>query len=272
MYPIDVHDLHHTYPDGTVALQGVSLRIAPGEAVALAGHNGAGKSTLARHLNGLLLPTVGHVTIGDWDTRQQPVEKIAGRVGYVFQNPDDQLFSRTIKQEVNFGPQNLGFAPAKTERLVADALQLTGLADLAHASPFDLAWAARRRVALAAVLAMATPIVVLDEPTAGQDHRSLARLSGIITKLRQRGKTLVAITHDLDFAAAHFDRLVIMKSGKVAFDGTAIDALADSTLLAEAGLEPPPLARLSAALALARPARHVAEFLDLYQQKMGASR
>ncbi|HEX6034574.1 MAG TPA: ABC transporter ATP-binding protein, partial [Anaerolineales bacterium] len=164
---IEIHDLHFTYPTGVEALRGTSLMIESGEQVAIVGQNGAGKTTLVKHLNGLLQPTKGQVLIGGWDTTEYSVAKLASRVGYVFQNPDEQLFSRNVGAEVAFGPKNLGFDAERIEALVKDALALTQLSDKTETNPYDLSATWRKMVALASILSMDTDILIFDEPTTG---------------------------------------------------------------------------------------------------------
>lgn len=265
--PIQIRNLYHRYPNGVIALRDVSLSIAPGERVAVLGHNGAGKTTLARHLNGLLRPTHGVVLLGEWDTRQQPVERLARRVGYVFQNPDEQLFARTLRDEVAFGPRNLGYPPARTAELVAEALSQCGLSGLAEAHPYDLAWPQRRWVAIASVLAMNTPVVVLDEPTAGQDEAGLARLASLIQSLAARGRTVIVISHDLEFCSACCERWIVLQAGAVRYDGAWRAALSEPARLTEAGLHLPPLLRLVRALKWEMMVGDEAEFLDALRQR-----
>ena len=173
---IDVRELTYTYPSGVQALQGVTLHIPSGEAVAIVGENGAGKTTLVKHFNGLLKPGGGSVTVGEWDTRHYTVAKLASRVGYVFQNPDDQLFERTALKEASFGPKNLGRTADEAAAAAHEALAAVGLDGEADKHPYDLHLSQRKLLALAAVLAMRTPVVVLDEPTTGQDGLGLARI------------------------------------------------------------------------------------------------
>jgi energy-coupling factor transport system ATP-binding protein len=259
---IEIKDLHHTYPAGVKALNGITLTIETGEQVAIVGQNGAGKTTLVKHLNGLLQPTSGSVLIGDWDTAKQQVAKLASRVGYVFQNPDEQLFTKTVHQEVSFGPKNLGYATDKVETLVDDALTMTELTDQKETNPYDLSPTWRKMVALASIIAMDTPIVIFDEPTTGQDAANIARMADAITVLRERGKTVITITHDIDFCAEHFERVIVMAQGQVLADGPTADVLAQPAPLAEAEVDPPQLMRLAAALGLDAAPLTVEDFVD----------
>lgn len=247
---IVLESVSFAYPGGVVALRDVSLSIAPGEAVALVGENGAGKTTLARHLNGSLKPGRGRVTVGDWDTRAHGVAQMARRVGYAFQNPDEQLFAQSVETEVAFGPRNLGAPDDEVRARVRDALEQVRLAALSGSHPYDLLPAQRRLVALAAVLAMRTPVVVLDEPTTGQDARGLALIGAIVARLKAEGRTVLAISHDVDFCLEHFERVVVLSRGVVLADGAAAAVLADAECLARASVEPPQLARLAAVLRL----------------------
>lgn len=264
---IHIDNLHFTYPSGVQALQGVSLTIEPGEQVAIVGQNGAGKTTLVRHLNGLLLPSSGSVRIGDWLTNDSSVAKLAGRVGYVFQNPDDQLFKGNVRDEVKFGPANLGFIPEQIEAQVDDALARLELTEKASVNPYDLTPTWRKRVAIAAILAMNTPIIILDEPTTGQDHHSVQHLAGLIQHLRQQGKTVIAISHDIDFVAENFDRIVVMGQGRVLLNGPAEAIFAEEEILNSTYVQPPQLARLAGRLELGQGVYTIDGFLAAYQQR-----
>jgi energy-coupling factor transport system ATP-binding protein len=247
---IRINDLHYQYPTGVPALRGVSLTIEDGEKVAIVGQNGAGKTTLVKHLNGLLQPTQGSVRIGDWDTREHPVAKLAARVGYVFQNPDEQLFSRTVEQEVAFGPRNLGYPAERVETLVQEALRLTELGDKRGTNPYDLSAAWRKMVAVASILSMDTGILVFDEPTTGQDAANIQRIAHVLQELGERGKTLITITHDIDFCAENFERVIAMAQGQVLLDGPAREVLGQEETLATTYVEPPQLTRLGRQLGL----------------------
>ncbi len=259
---IEIKDLHFTYPTGLEALRGITLRIDAGEQVAVVGQNGAGKTTLVKHFNGLLQPTSGQVLIGDWDTKGHPVAKLASRVGYVFQNPDEQLFSKTVGAEVAFGPKNLGLGSEQVEARVRDALALTELSDKIETNPYDLSPTWRKMVALASIISMDTQIVVFDEPTTGQDALSVARIAHVIAELRSRGRTVITITHDIDFCAENFERVIAMSQGKILLDGRTNDVLGQEEVLARTYVDPPQLTRLGKRLGLKETVRNQEEFLD----------
>ncbi len=259
---IEIKDLHYTYPAGVEALRGVSLTIDSGEQVAMVGQNGSGKTTLVKHLNGLLQPTSGSVLIGDLDTKKVPVAKLAVHVGYVFQNPDEQLFCRTIHEEVAFGPRNLGFDASKIESLVADALNLVELSSRKETNPYDLSPTWRKMVALASIISMDTSIVILDEPTTGQDAVNVARIAHVVAELRKRGKTVITITHDIDFCAENFERVIALSQGKILLDGPAGSVLGQGEILAQTYVDPPQLTRLGKRLGLKKTVRNQEEFLS----------
>ena len=258
---INIENLRFSYPTGLEALRGISLTIAPGEQVAIVGQNGAGKTTLVKHLNGLLQPTQGAIHIGDWDTREHPVSKLAARVGYVFQNPDEQLFSRNVGMEVAFGPKNLGYPVEKVDALVKDALALTELSDKTETNAYDLSSTWRKMVALASIISMDTDIVIFDEPTTGQDAVNVRRIASVIQALRERGKTVITITHDIDFCAENFERVIAMAQGQVLLDGPANEVLGQEAVLATTYVDPPQLTRLGLRLGLKETVRNQDEFL-----------
>ncbi len=265
---IEIRDLYFTYPTGVEALRGVSLTIESGEQVAIVGQNGAGKTTLVKHLNGLLQPGGGQVLIGDWDTTKYSVAKLASRVGYVFQNPDEQLFSKNVEAEVAFGPRNLGFNGDQLQASVKDALALTELADKMEMNPYDLSVTWRKMVAIASVISMDTNIVIFDEPTTGQDAANVARIANVISELRTRGKTVITITHDIDFCAENFERVIAMSRGQILLDGRANDVLRQEEILATTQVDPPQLARLGKRLGFGQTVRNQEEFLTVLKNHM----
>jgi energy-coupling factor transport system ATP-binding protein len=258
---IQIKDLQYTYPAGVEALRGLSLTIEPGEQVAIVGQNGSGKTTLVKHLNGLLRPTSGSVLVGDLDTKKTTVAKLAKHVGYVFQNPDEQLFSQTVAQEVAFGPRNLGIEPKKAQQSVDEALALVELSDRKETNPYDLSSTWRKMVALASIISMDTSVVILDEPTTGQDAANVARIAHVVAELRKRGKTVITVTHDIDFCAENFERVIALANGQVLLDGPAGGVLGQEKILAQTYVDPPQLTRLGKRLGFRKTVRNQDEFL-----------
>ncbi|MBV9846912.1 MAG: ABC transporter ATP-binding protein [Kutzneria sp.] len=259
---IRVEGLHFGYPDGVTALCGVDLVVESGERIAIIGENGAGKTTLVRHFNGIMKPTSGRVLVNGVDTATREVSQLAREVGYVFQNPHEQLFARTVRAEVEFGPRNLGYPAGRRRRLVDWALEATRLTAHSDAHPYELSLAERKRVAIASVLAMDTPIVVLDEPTTGQDCAGVNDVGSILAQLRDSGRTVVGVTHDMDFCAENFDRVVVMARGRIVADGPTAEIFRDDAVLAEAAVEAPSMTRLTRRLGWNRSAITVEELVS----------
>jgi len=248
-----VEGLAHVYLAGAVrALDGVDLEIGPGELVALVGQNGSGKSTLVRHLNGLLRPTEGRVWVDGVDAAGRTVAQLARLVGSVFQDPDRQIFAGSVRAEVEFGPRNLGLAGTQLRAAVAEALAAVGLDGQEDANPFDLGDTRRKLLTLASVLAMGTPVLVLDEPTTGQDARGMGLVRAVIAAAHGAGRTIIAVSHDMSFVADDFDRIIVMSAGRVILDGAPEEVFAEEQwpLLASTFLEPPLAARVGARLGL----------------------
>ena len=250
--PVEVDGLVHRYPGGVEAVRGVSLSFAPGETVAIVGQNGSGKTTFVKHLNGLLRPDEGRIVVDGRDIAGEPVNRLAATVGFVFQSPDDQLFERSVDREVGFGPRTLGIETGLAKRLVDGAIGAAGLDDVRSTNPYDLDLSRRKLVALAGVLAIDPAVLVLDEPTTGQDGPGVRRVGAVVDAFAAAGRSVIAITHDMEFAARHFGRIVVMRQGAVALDGppAMVFAAANAELLASTGLAPPPAARIAARLGL----------------------
>jgi energy-coupling factor transport system ATP-binding protein len=235
---IQVENVRFSYPSGVEALRGVSLSIGAGERIALLGRNGAGKSTLLRHLNALLLPASGRVTVANVDTRKTTVATLARHVGIVFQDIRNQLFARTVRDELRFGPRNLGYSASEIEAMVERAMERLGLSEVADVHPYDLPPALRRLVAVGAVLALESDVLILDEPTAGLDNPSITRLHDLAYDLAARGKTIIVVSHDLDFCFEALDRVILLKDGQVTLDTSwgRMDAPAREVLADTVGL------------------------------------
>ncbi len=245
-----VAGLAHRFQDGRLALDGVGFEIAPGEVVALIGPNGSGKTTLARHLNGLLRPTAGRVLLDGQDVAALPLERVAQRVGYVFQDPDHQLFAPTVEEEVAFGPRNLGLPEGDVARRVAEALAAV---DLDHhearaSDPFLLDKGARQRLAVAAVLALHPDIVVLDEPTTGLDWPQQRQMMALVRALQREGRAVIVITHTPWVIAEHTARVLLLADGRLRYDGPVRRFFADPALVAAASFGAPDVTRLGQAL------------------------
>ncbi|MCO5175480.1 MAG: energy-coupling factor ABC transporter ATP-binding protein [Thermomicrobiales bacterium] len=231
-----------------LALNDVSLRIDPGKLVAIAGRNGSGKSTLARHLNGLLKPDAGSVTVDGTDTRTESVGRLAARIGYVFQNPDHQLFLPSVRKEVEWGPSRLGLTGAALNDRVDDTLTRFGLADVAGRHPASLGRGLRRLTALAAVMAMDPGAIVLDEPTGGLDLRLTTALMTMLQSLTAEGRSVILITHEMRLVAEYAQRLVVLSQGRIVADGPPSSLFADQDLMTAASLAAPEAARIAQSL------------------------
>ncbi len=246
---ISLQGVAYRYPDGTPALHDVDLAVAPGEFVALLGPNGSGKTTLAKLLNGLLRPAAGRVLIAGQDTRTTRVPVLARTVGYVFQNPDHQIFAATVAEETAFALRLQALPPAEVARRVAEALDRFRLVGQSHLPPALLGSSQRRQVALAAVLAAQPRVLVLDEPTGGLDSRSQQELMAAVAAFNRQGGTVLLITHDMRLVAEYATRTVVLLAGRVLFDGAAAALFDRGDVLAQAHLAVPPVVRLAHRLA-----------------------
>jgi cobalt transport protein ATP-binding subunit len=256
---LEVEHLSYRYADGPGAVDDVSVAIGAGEVIALVGRNGSGKTTLAKHLNGLLRATSGTVRLDGADVATVPLDRVAQQVGYVFQNPDDQLFAATVADEVAFGPRNFGLAGDVLTTRVEEVLAAVGLAERRDADPFLLSKGERQRLAVATVLAMAPRVLILDEPTTGLDYPQQRQMLELLVRLRARGTTIVLATHSPWVVAEYAERVLLMHAGRLVFDGPLATFVADATLLRAAAFEPPPAMRLG--LAFGRATRTVDELV-----------
>ncbi|MFX1487328.1 MAG: energy-coupling factor ABC transporter ATP-binding protein [Promethearchaeota archaeon] len=242
---IQTEDLWYTYPNGAQALKGISLEIRDGEVVTVLGENGAGKTTLMKHFNGLLRPQQGRVLIDGIDTRTMSVAQLARTVAFVFQNADYQLFSETVEKELLFTLRNLGFDENAAGERIDKTLKLLDLEGYQSRSPFALSGGERKRVALASVICADPKMLILDEPTIGQDASQKRRLAQLIEEFGGAGRTIFVVTHDVEFAVRNFPRAIIMAGGRIVADGPSKKVLTKSNILDVAGLLPPQITELS---------------------------
>ena len=246
---IEAKDLHFSYPTGIEALRGINLTIDDGEFLAVMGQKGAGKTTLVKHFNGLLKPTKGEVLVDSVSTQDVSVAKLARNVGFVFQNPDHQLFSETVEEEIAFALKNFGFEEAVIEKQVDWALNLLDITKYRKTSPFMLSGGERKRVALASILAWDPQVIILDEPTIGQDHQQKEKLQQFILQLNAQKKTVVVVTHDVEFVAECNPRVILMSQGKILAEGIAEEILTNQKLVAQASIVPPQITQIFLELA-----------------------
>ena len=239
----NIEHLKFQYVENIPVLQDVNLTI-DNRPTAIIGQNGAGKTTLVKLLKGLLKPVGGSIYYGGNDMAEKSVAMLAGEIGYVFQNPDDQIFKYHVIDEVMFGPQNIGMTKERAREQAVAALKLVGLEQLADENPYDLELAERKLVAIASVLAMDTKVIILDEPTIAQDWKGRKIIQKMIRDLSSQGKTVIAILHDMDFVAESFERVIVMAHGKVLADGTKEEVFAQKEILAQARIDQPYLTKL----------------------------
>ena len=249
---IQVRSLEFAYPDGTLALSDVDLEVGANEFVAFIGQNGSGKTTLSKCLNGLLKPSRGVVTVDGLDTRARGiVKKMATRVGYVFQNPDHQLFNNTVYKEIAYGPQNLGLEEADVRSRVDEASRVAGVIPQIHDQhPFFLTKGVRQRVAIASILALRPRVLIVDEPTTGQDYRQSLEVMNFLEMLwREQQHSVIIVTHEINLVARYCKRTVLLGGGRILADGPTAEVLSRSELLAQSDVLPPQVTRLAQRLA-----------------------
>lgn len=264
MTVIEFRGVSFVHQTGAEALSNVSLTISKGETVAVVGENGAGKTTLVRHTNGLLKPTKGSVLVDGVDTRQTTTAALSRRVGIAFQNPDHQLFSESVESEIRFALRNFGFPEELVAQRLDWALNFFGLERYRRSSPLVLSGGEKKRLTLACILAWDPDVVVLDEPTVGQDALQKEKLAQIFRMLQAAGKTIIIVSHDVEFIWPIQPRLVVMSGGRVVADGEMSKLMADRDLLEGARVTQPQLLRMYARLR-ARPA---GPFLDVLEAKV----
>lgn len=232
-------DLWHVYPGDVVALRQANLEIQPGQVVGVVGQNGSGKTTLVKHFNGLLKPTNGTVMVDGVDTKDKPVHELARHVGYVFQNPNHQLFATTVRAELGFGPRNFGLSESEVEARVEETVDFFQIEHLLEQHPYRLSFPLRKLVAMASIYAMNPAVFVLDEPTTGQDHRGSNLVRRLIRKLEAQGKTVIVVSHDMALMAEVTDQLVVLWSSEIIAIDKPGEVFADADVMTRTMLHPP---------------------------------
>ncbi|MEM3873339.1 MAG: ATP-binding cassette domain-containing protein [Nitrososphaeria archaeon] len=236
---IRTEGIEYVYPNGFHALKGVSVSINEGEFVAVMGQNGSGKTTLVKHFNGLLRPTRGKVYVFGEDSSKHTTAELCKIVGYVFQNPDHQIFSSTLLDEIGFGLRNLGYPEGEVIERVKSVLEKVDLKKSLTDNPHFMSMGERHRVAIASILVLEPKVLILDEPTTGLDYKRSLELMELIKRINEEGKTIILVTHDVNLAAQFSKRVIILKDGKIIADGDSKKVLSDQFLLAKSNLIPP---------------------------------
>lgn len=245
MNAIEVINLTYTYPDGTKAIENINLTIKKGENIAILGPNGAGKSTLLHHFNGLMMPTSGKVYVLGIEVTKKNLEEIRQKVGLVFQDPDDQLFARTVSQDVAFGPTNLGLPKSEIAERVKWAIEVTELKGLENKAPQNLSTGQKKRAALAGVLAMKPEVIILDEPMANLDPRTASKILNLLLQLNQEfGLTLIIATHDVDLVPLFANQICILNKGQIVLQGPPEDVFSKADMLRSMDLRLPRITHL----------------------------
>jgi energy-coupling factor transport system ATP-binding protein len=242
---LSVQDLVHVYPNGNRAVDGISMDIREREFVAILGHNGSGKTTLVKHFNGLLAPTEGNITVYGKNTREHSIFEIGKEIGYVFQNPDHQIFADTVFDEIAFSPKIRGCAEEEVKERVSEALEAVELTGYEEKDPFSLSKGERQRVAVASVLSARPKIIVLDEPTTGLDYREQKRMMELIKKLNDSGHTIIMITHTMWVVSEYAHRVAAIKDGKIMMEGPTREVFAREKELYDSYLKTPHIVSLS---------------------------
>lgn len=239
-HAIVVKDARYVYPNGNVvALDGVSVSVEHGEILGIIGQNGSGKTTLTKLLNGLLKPAAGEVVVNGISTTGRTVQEMSAHIGYVFQNPNHQLFARTVQAELEFGPTNIGIEGDELAERVARAVEFFGLKDVIEEHPYRVSFPIRKLVGIASIVTMEPSILILDEPSTGQDHQTTSIINDLMRKLADQGTTVVCVSHDMPLLADVVKRVIVMKDAQIIADASPREVFADKSLMARTNLQAP---------------------------------
>lgn len=264
---LSLNNVTYKYPNGYTAVEQVSMSFERGESVAIIGQNGAGKTTTVKLMNGLLKPSEGEVIVEGWNTKDYTTAQISKKVGYVFQNPDDQIFHNDVYSEIEFGPKNLGLPDEQVKENVRRSAELAGIVPFLQENPYNLPFSMRKFVTIASVIAMDSNVIILDEPTAGQDLAAMRRIANIIETLTGQGKTVITITHDMEFVVNHFERVIVMANKRKVADEHKREIFWDFDILQKSMLKQPHISRLGHALQLETKPLNMDELVQQLKQK-----
>lgn len=268
MGAIELKDVTFAYPNGYIANENLHLTIESGERVAIVGQNGAGKTTAVKLMNGLNKPTKGDVLVNGINTKENTTACISAQVGYVFQNPDDQIFNSNVKKEIEFMLHYLKLDKKEIDRRVNRAVELTGIRDYLEMNPYDVPYSTRKFISVAAILAIETPYIILDEPTAGQDLNGIKTLTTLMDVLRDEGKSVITITHDMEFVADNFSRVVAMANKRIIADGTAREIFWNQEVVKQAKIKKTQIAELANDLGIGSDILFRNELVELLTNKV----
>lgn len=263
---IEMKDVCFSYPNGFLANENINLKIEQNERVAIIGQNGAGKTTAVKLMNGLQKPTAGDVFVGEHNTKDYTTAQIAKDVGYVFQNPDDQIFNQTVRSEIAYIPKYNKMSQDEVERRVNEWAEMLDIADYLDCNPYEIPYVTRKFVTIAAVLVTEPKFIILDEPTAGQDLRGVKVLSHLLDVLQERGIGVVTITHDMEFAAEHFQRIIVMANKHVIADGTPREIFANDEVIEESKITRTQIGEIANELNLGKSYLYVSDLVSYYKK------
>lgn len=268
---LETKNLRFSYEEGPEIIKGISMKINPGDFVAVMGQNGSGKTTLVKHFNGLHQPSSGEILFNDENIAGKQVGALAKKIGYVFQNPDHQIFNATVREEIAFGPRNLGLDEEEIEKRTEDALVRFGLKEYENREPAVIGFGIRRKVSVAAVYSMDTPVLVLDEPTTGLDYRSTTELMELICDLNANGKTIIFITHDMRVVAKYIPKCIVIRDGQVIADDNTRAIYHQYEMLKKTKIRLPQITNLSrqmkeSGVDMPDDVLSVSEFADIYDK------
>lgn len=264
---IELKEVSFTYPNGFTAIEDINLSVSKGEFIAIVGQNGAGKTTTVKLMNGLLKPTAGDVIIDGWNTKEHTAAQLSSKVGYIFQNPDDQIFNENVYSEVAFGPKTLKLPPEKVKERVKKAVELTQIKSHIKENPYNLPYSTRKFVTIASVIATEPDVIILDEPTAGQDIYGMDVLSNVLKVLKQEGKTVITITHDMEFVVRNFERVVMMANKKIVMDDDRREIFWNHEALKKSMLKQPYISRVANQLSFSGKVLNIDEMIAAFKER-----